>query len=243
MMTGQSKLALAHIQTMASELSDDFLKEFGPMMEAALAFPLEVKIRFGRWDDVLATPAISTNYSFSHAFQSAARAIAWAAKGDAVATRQARAVFLKDIKLISANETAFGNNTCQSVVAVIILMVDGEILVREGHIDEGVNQLRQAVKAEDQLRYSEPPDWLIPVRHSLGATLMRLGRYAEAEQVYREDLVRLPNNGWSLFGLGEALARQHKDAEAKATQAQFRRIWKKADLVIHSSCLCQPESQ
>ncbi len=119
-------------------------------------------------------------------------------------------------------------------------MVEGEILVREGKGDAAVAKLREAVMAEDGLRYDEPPGWLIPVRHSLGATLMRLGRYAEAEQVYREDLARLPNNGWSLFGLGEALAMQHRTEAAEVVRAEFRKIWQKADLTIQSSCLCQP---
>ena len=47
---------------------------------------------------------------------------------------------------------------------------------------------------------------------------MQNGRYAEAEQVYREDLARLPDNGWSLYGLAESLRAQKKDPEeAKAT--------------------------
>ena len=41
---------------------------------------------------------------------------------------------------------------------------------------------------------------------------MQNGRFAEAEQVYREDLKRLPDNGWSLFGLAESLRAQKKNA-------------------------------
>jgi cytochrome c-type biogenesis protein CcmH/NrfG len=101
--------------------------------------------------------------------------------------------------------------------------------------------LRAAVAAEDALKYDEPPGWLIPIRHSLGATLMRNGRYAEAEQVYRDDLKKLPDNGWSLYGLSESLRAQNKNSEeAKATKAKFQKIWAKADTKITSSCLCQP---
>ena len=85
------------------------------------------------------------------------------------------------------------------------------------------------------------PPWMIPVRHSLGATLMQNGRYAEAEQVYREDLKHLPGNGWSLFGLTSSLRAQKKNAdEAAANQAKFKKLWAKADTKITSSCLCQP---
>jgi cytochrome c-type biogenesis protein CcmH/NrfG len=63
---------------------------------------------------------------------------------------------------------------------------------------------------EDALKYDEPPAWMIPLRHSIGANLMTAGRFAEAEQVYRDDLKRLPENGWSLLGLSEALAVEEK---------------------------------
>jgi len=96
---------------------------------------------------------------------------------------------------------------------------------------------------EDALKYDEPPGWLIPVRHSLGAVLMKQQRFAEAEQVYRDDLARLPGNGWSLFGLAESLRKQKKNADEVAqTQAKFEKIWGKADLIINSSCLCQPQA-
>ena len=121
--------------------------------------------------------------------------------------------------------------------------MEGEILVAEGRIDDGTAALRAAVMAEDALKYDEPPGWLIPVRHSLGAVLMRSGRFADAEQVYREDLERIPDNGWSLFGLAESLRAQKKDQEeVAATKQTFKKIWAKADLKINSSCLCQPRT-
>jgi hypothetical protein len=82
---------------------------------------------------------------------------------------------------------------------------------------------------------------MIPVRHSLGAVLMKQDRLAEAERVYRDDLARLPENGWSLLGLTESLRKQNKNAdEVVQTQAKFKKVWAKADLTIRTSCLCQP---
>jgi len=60
-------------------------------------------------------------------------------------------------------------------------------------------------------------------------------------QIYRKDLARLPENGWSLFGLASSLRAQKKNAEeAATTNAKFRKLWAKADTKITSSCLCQP---
>jgi tetratricopeptide (TPR) repeat protein len=126
--------------------------------------------------------------------------------------------------------------------AIATPMLEGEILVREGKLDEGLSQLRAAINAEDALRYDEPPGWILPVRHSLGANLMQAGRYGEAEQVYRDDLARLPENGWSLYGLARSLELQHKNDEAAAVETRFHKIWAQADMQITSSCLCQPGS-
>jgi hypothetical protein len=63
---------------------------------------------------------------------------------------------------------------------------------------------------------------------------------AEAEQVYRDDLQRLPENGWSLFGLSESLALQGKNAQAAPVRARFAQMWRRADVTIRSSCFCQP---
>ena len=143
------------------------------------------------------------------------------------------------MKLIP-EETTLGNNTGSGIMAVAAPMVEGEILVREGKLEEGLSALRAAIEAEDVLRYDEPPGWILPVRHALGATLMVHGRYTEAEQVYRDDLARLPGNGWSLFGLTEALSLQGKHEEANQTRSRFNDVWRNADVQIASSCLCQP---
>jgi tetratricopeptide (TPR) repeat protein len=131
-------------------------------------------------------------------------------------------------------------NPAAKVLAVAEAMLEGEILYREGHVDKAVAALKEAVQREEQLRYIEPPDWIQPVRHVLGATLLDAKRYAEAEAVYRADLVRHPHNGWSLHGLAQSLQAQGRLADADAARSQFDRTWAHADLKLTSSCLCLP---
>jgi tetratricopeptide (TPR) repeat protein len=128
----------------------------------------------------------------------------------------------------------------QDLLAIANHLLAGEILYREGKAELAIAELRKAAAIEDMLRYSEPPDWIHPIRHALGATLLKEKRAAEAEKVYREDLVRQPNNGWSLFGLAQSLHLQNKHAEAAAMDAKFAEVWKDADIKITSSCYCQP---
>src|SRR6266404_1723839 len=84
LMTGQSKLSMQYIRDMVKDLPPDFLKENAVIVESFLALPMEVMVRFGRWDEVLAEPENYPDYApFTHTFHHAARALAFAAKGDA----------------------------------------------------------------------------------------------------------------------------------------------------------------
>src|SRR5437773_10871442 len=101
MMTGQRDLAIKHIRAMVAELPSDFLKEDAMTGEAFVAMPLEVMVRFGLWDEILAKPDQYAEYMpFTRAFHHAARAIAYAAKGDTANGRKAQSVFLERAKLV-----------------------------------------------------------------------------------------------------------------------------------------------
>jgi hypothetical protein len=85
------------------------------------------------------------------------------------------------------------------------------------------------------LRYSEPPDWYFPVRHVLGAVLLEAGHPAEAAAVYWQDLSDNPENGYSLFGLQQALAAMGDDAGAASASQRFDVVWADADHTLTSS--------
>jgi hypothetical protein len=238
LMTGQSKLAVRHIRAMVRELPESFLKDFAPHAEGFAAMPLEVMVRFGQWDAILAEPERYADYMpFCRAMHSVARTIAWAAKGDTAAARKDLAVFHERVQLVT-KEATFGNNPALVILGVANHMAEGEVLIAEGKMEEGLAELRAAVQAEDALKYDEPRGWMVPVRHALGASLMKAKRFVEAEQVYRDDLARLPENGWSLFGLTQSLRAQGKP-EADAIEKRFHVVWARADIEIPSSCLCQ----
>lgn len=241
LMTGQRELALTHARRMAKEMPDQDLKEFAGFTEGMLATPLEVLVRFGRWDEVLAEPDFAEDWKpLARAMRLGARGIAYAAKGEPQKARAEMAAYLAATKKVPADHV-MSANTAEAIFSVLTPMLEGEILLREGKLEPALAQLRAAIKAEDALKYDEPPGWVMPVRHALGAALMQRGRFAESEEVYREDLRRLPNNGWSLYGLARSLRLQKKnDAEAAQLEATFKTVWAKADLELTSSCLCQP---
>ena len=86
-----------------------------------------------------------------------------------------------------------------------------QIAIRSGKPADAIAPLTEAKDIEDALMYMEPPFWHQPVRHVLGAALLELGRAAEAERLYREDLARFPKNVWATRGLDMSLRAQRKD--------------------------------
>jgi tetratricopeptide (TPR) repeat protein len=76
----------------------------------------------------------------------------------------------------------------------------------------------------------------------LGAVYLKSQRYEEAERVYREDLAKWPNNGWSLYGLSRALELQGKRNEANEAKREYDRACSRADEQIDTSCKCIPKT-
>jgi tetratricopeptide (TPR) repeat protein len=239
MMRGQSGLAIRTIDDMVKTMPAQWVKENAPLADGFVAMPLEVLVRFGRWDDVLASAEPPDYLPIARALRRCGRGIALAAKGEVAKAKEEQQAFLAAKAAVPA-EARIGNNAAADVLLVAEHLLAGEILIRGKQSKDGIARLREAVKFEDQLRYSEPPDWIHPVRHALGATLLAERQFADAEKVYREDLDRLPNNGWSLFGLARSVQMQGKPQEAQRINASFEAAWRDADVKISSSCFCQP---
>jgi len=168
------------------------------------------------------------------------RAIACAAKKDfdgADAEHRAFRIAMKEVPL----EPGWGEySTAMRFLLISELFIRGEIALQKGRFGEAIELLEEAAELEDGLGYGEPPLWLQPVRHTLGAALMEAGRPGEAEAVFRADLAKWPGNGWSLYGLHRALEEQGRASEAEAVLAEFRDAWAGADAPIESSCKCIP---
>ncbi|HEU5169259.1 MAG TPA: hypothetical protein VFU46_01905 [Gemmatimonadales bacterium] len=183
---------------------------------------------FGHWEELLALPTPPRELRFAVALDQFARGMAYAATG-----RLAEAKTALDTVRAAAAEVPEGETRVSAQIGVHVLTA--EIAGRENRTDEAVTELRTAMALEDGMIYQEPPLWHQPVRHHLGALLLKLGRAAEAEQVYREDLKRFPENGWSLQGLAASLHAQDKHAEAAEAEARLARAWEGADVKPASS--------
>ena len=227
-MAGRSAQAIEASNTLTSKVNLDAARQVG-MLQEMLPYHALTLTTFGKWDDVLAEPLPPTDIRFSYAMAYYARGVAHAAKGQWAEAQAA----LDTVTAINAATPEGADG--KTALSIAVHALSGEIATRRGDLDAGTNHFREATKIEDAGLYFEPPKWYYPIRHSLGAALVKTEQNAEAEKVYREDLRRFPENGWSLFGLAQALRAQGKNTEAAVAEARFRRAWASTDVTLTAS--------
>ena len=198
------------------------------------AAPMLTLVRFGRWDELLREPAPRPEWRLAVGLWRYARGLALAATERFGEAEAEQAEILESIKLLSKHHGTEAE-TEQQMLKVAERVAAGELAVKRRQFPEAIRALKEAVALEDKLRYNEPPLWTIPARQNLGAVLMAVGRPIEAEGVYREDLKRNPENGWSLFGLAQSLRAQEKMEEARTVEDRFRQAWARADIKLTES--------
>jgi tetratricopeptide (TPR) repeat protein len=189
---------------------------------------LFVLLRFNRWDDLLRFPRPGEKLGTMRALWHFARAIAYAKTGKAAEAGSERAAFNTAVSKIPA-EAVWTFDPVRKILRVAEAVLDARL---SPHDTASVEHWKRAVAAQDALHYDEPPAWFYPVRESLGAALLRIGRAAEAETVFREDLRLNPRNGRSLFGLMKSLEAQKKTVQRDQVQREFERAWKFAQLIL-----------
>jgi len=241
MMEGRRAVALQRTREVVEMFPPAFVKENAAFADAFMTVHLEALKRFGQWHDVLAAPPVAEGLPVSAAHRHFARGVALAALGRVSEAKREAALLALALPKVP-REFAWGSNPASAVLAVAGPYLDGEIAYRRRDLPTAIARLTEAVALEDALKYDEPPPWTTPSRHALGAVLLAARRYPEAEAVFRDDLRRYPENGWSLRGLAQALVSQSKTPEADEVKARLEKAWARADVKVDGSCLCvRPE--
>ncbi|MBD2704073.1 hypothetical protein IC229_25735 [Spirosoma sp. BT702] len=234
---GNQKTALEAAQQMARRTDRKVMKEPGwGTLQHYYTQLYYVAIKFGRWDDILRMKNEEPDLPYPTAMWHYARGMAYLGKHDS----QGSKAELKQLTTL-ANDTTLKQltiwniNSSYDLLQIARRVLEGEIAAQEKNYMQSVSLLREAVVLEDKLNYNEPPDWLFSVRHHLGAVLLEVKRWKEAEQVYNQDLKVFPRNGWSLYGLYKAYQGNGNAVGAQNAKATFDEAWKWADTKLVSS--------
>jgi len=222
----QARAAAQRTVKFADPIADQMV-----MIEPFAALEWLVLVRFGQWAPILESKAPVPTRALQSALYHYARGVALAATGktpdaeaELAALKSASARLAKDAMVGPANSAA-------QVLAVAGADLTARIAEARGDTAGAITAFTAATAAEDELGYNEPPDWLIPERERLGALLLKAGRYADAEKVFRADLEKNVRNPRSLYGLYRSLEGQKKYAAAE-TKGMFDKAWAGADVVL-----------
>lgn len=208
----------------ATQAGKDYRKITGNSMYEVLTL-----LRFGRFDEILEHDDRPED-EVAAALWDFTQAYANLRNGD-----------IKTAKRLHAEVAAYAEETDKRfrfhpaglVIGTTAHILAGEILREEGDLEGAIAEFEKAAAVEDGMDYDEPEPLPFAARHWLGAALLETGAYERAEAVYRDELADHPHNGWSLYGLKQALAAQ--DKSDPAVDADFEESWARADHWITAS--------
>jgi tetratricopeptide (TPR) repeat protein len=232
-MAGRSQVAIKTSRELVKQVPDEMVKEVPPL-ELFKPIPYFALAMFGKWDEILKEPAPAAEFTYSTGIWRYARGRAFVATGQ-IEKAKAELDAVNKLSLEVSRDLVVGLNFANDIVELGGKVLAGEIAAKEGRTDDAVQLLNQAIAIEDQFTYDEPRPWYQPVRQNLGAVLLAANRPAEAEKVYREDLTRNLENGWSLFGLAQSLKAQGNTKQATPEEKRFQNAWKRADVKLTAS--------
>jgi len=186
-------------------------------------------IRFGRFDEVLEIENRPRDEVLG-GFWDFAQGYAQLKTGSADFAR----VYLDRVKKTAdTSKTTFRDHSAKHLLGTVAGILEGEILLAAGDTSAAIAAFEQAVALEDELGYDEPEPLPFAARHWLGAALLDARRFADAEKVYREELLDHPHNGWSLLGLQKALA--GLGTPSRDVDDDLTKSWSRADTWIRAS--------
>lgn len=219
----QARAAAQRTVALADPIADQMV-----MIEPFAAQELAVLVRFGQWEPILQAKAPAATRALQTSLYHFARGAALAATGKVSEAERELASLQASSAKIPKDAMVGASNTAADVMTVAVSDLTARIAEAKGDVAAAIAAFNVAVAAEDKLGYNEPPDWLIPERERLGALLLKEGRHAEAEKVFRADLAKNVGNPRSLYGLYRSLEGQRK-AEAAIAKESFEKAWSGSD--------------
>ena len=252
-MYGANRAAAAAAATAIEDFfTESLLRSFPHLptfFEAYSATPLMVLVRFGQWDDILATPykEDAKLYVAHTLFLHYAKGIAHGARGEIERARACLDRLNEAASALSKGDRLHHNVDLVEMAMIALCVLEGELIYREAlaglggaSFEQAYAALEEGVRCFDALPYDEPHGWLMSVRQTLAALLTEQNEWTRAAVLYVEDLELFPSNPWSLAGLARCYRAQGEGVEdaLEETEAMLAAALQHADVKVGASCAC-----
>ena len=223
-MAGEANSALEAAQKLGIIVSDEAVRNI-PWVQPIKVAPYFAHAQFSAPDTVLGLPDPGDSLPYVKAMWHYARGSAFAAKGDERAAKTEAEAIARLMQDTDFSDLIAGGIPAPDLLELARHVVLGRIAQSLGDLRTARAEFEAAVAIEDRLAYMEPPFWYYPVRQTLGAVLLQMGAPREAEAVFLQSLLRVPNNGWALYGLAETSKQLGDERAASKAQQRFEQAW------------------
>ena len=223
-MSGDGPTVIAAAEKLRGLIPDEVARGIA-MVHPVKAAPYFAHAQFSAPETILALPDPGNEIPYVKAMWHYARGVALAARGKLdEADLEANAIEAidrtGDFALLKASGIP-----AHEVLNLASAVVRARIAQSQSMFDVAIAEFTKAAALQDALPYTEPPYWYYPVHQSLGAALLQAGRVPEAEAQFRSALKQAPANGWSYFGLAQALRARGDEAGMRQIESALAKTW------------------
>ena len=229
LMGGDGAAAVTAAEDLAGLVSTRATREIA-WTQPIQAAPYVAHARFTAPAVVLTMPAPQEAGPFLAAHWHYARGVAFAQLGQVAEARAESA----RIRTLAASEDiaalAEAGVPGPQTLGIAAELVEARADLAAGNQAGAAARFARAAEMQEAMPYMEPPFWFDPIRPAQGAALLAAGRTEEAAGVFRAELARVPNDGWSAAGLLAAAQRMNDRALEEQMRALLARSWFGAEL-------------
>ncbi len=226
---GNREMAISAARKLRNKISPDKIDDSYFTQEFLTAL-YHAYVIFESWNEMLTEPAPSEKHMHAMVVWRYGRGLAFMAKKLDEKAENERKQLQSLIESESFTSVYPEGSETYKVGQIALNILNSQHKIGQGNLSEGIADLEKARSFEDALLYNEPVTWSLPVRWIEGAAMLQANQPERAEDLFREDLAKNRDNGWSLYGLAQSLRDQHRDEEAVEVEKEFREAWKWADI-------------
>jgi tetratricopeptide (TPR) repeat protein len=238
MLAGRRAYSMQAAKETAASVPDTYVQApapFGSGAQYVLMIPTLVNIRFGNWEQLLNDKQPDAKMIYANILFHLGKGMALAHQSKTAEAnnelRQMR-IAMKDSGLYLPfgvfSPAIDGARVAENILS-------GSIAMAEKNYPAAIVAFEIAATTEEHMVYTEPRDWLLNPKHYLGNAYLKAGYPADAEKVFRKDLLNNNENGWALFGIYQALLAQHKNAAATTMLARYKKAFAMADVKLEAA--------
>ena len=114
-------------------------------------------------------------------------------------------------------------------LSVMSLELQACLLTAQGKTADAKSTFQKAERAEENLGYHEPPNYIRPVGETEGATLLTINDWTGARAAFQLVLTARPRSGFVLYSIALTSEKSGDAAAAVKEYADFLTAWKDAD--------------